>query len=306
MIIDAHLHVWDLTRAPYPWLSDELHPVDRTLLIDDIAPALERAHVDRVVLVQAVDNAADTEVMRSEAARHPDRVAGIVAWLPLDDPDAVEATVSSFAADPLIVGIRNLVHIREPRWLAEAPQDASLALLARAGLPLDFVTGSAHALEEIPGIVERHPDLRIVIDHLGKPPIGGSADDRRVWRRLLADAAAHPLVHAKVSGLYPPSGDMRAWTVDSIRPFIDDAVEVFGVDRLMYGSDWPIAELGGGHERVHDALVEVFGGWSASDREAVLSRTAAAFYRLPAESADTANAANTTNTTNATNERTTA
>ena len=93
MIVDAHLHVWDPTRAPYPWLTSALDPSDRTLLIDDIAADLDHAGVDRVVLVQAADNAADTELMRSEARRHPRRVAGIVAWLPLDEPAAGERGV---------------------------------------------------------------------------------------------------------------------------------------------------------------------------------------------------------------------
>ncbi|WP_368497163.1 amidohydrolase [Herbiconiux sp. A18JL235] len=280
MIIDAHLHVWDPSRAPYPWLTDALHPIDRTLLLDDIAGELEGAGVDRVVLVQAADNAADTEVMRAEAARHPDRVAGIVAWLPLDDPAALEAALPDVAADPIIVGIRNLIHDREPGWLAGDRQDASLALLEEAGLSLDFVTASPDALAEIPALLERHPGLRVVIDHLGKPPIGGAPEERSAWRHLLATAAANPLVHAKLSGLYPAVGDMRTWNVDDIRPFVDDAAAIFGADRLLYGSDWPIAELAGGHRRVHEALLEILDGWSPAERAAVLSASATAFYGL--------------------------
>lgn len=281
MIVDAHLHVWDPTRAPYPWLTSALHPIDRTLLIDDIAADLDHAGVDRVVLVQAADNAADTELMRSEARRHPRRVAGIVAWLPLDDPAALERGIESFAGDPLIVGIRNLIHDREPGWLSGSAQNHALALLAQAGLALDFVTSSAEALGEIPGLAGRHPALRIVIDHLGKPPIGGTAQERLRWRGLLRDAAAHPLVHAKLSGLYPPQGDATAWSVDDIRPFIDDAVEILGPARLMYGSDWPIVVRAGGHHRAHAALTEIIGGWDAADRDAALGGTASAFYRLP-------------------------
>lgn len=280
MIVDAHLHVWDPSRAPYPWLTEDLHPLNRTLLIDDIAPDLDRAGVARVVLVQAADNADDTTVMRVEAAHHPDRVAAIVGWLPLDDPDAVEEGLAMFIEDPLLVGVRNLIHEREPGWLSQPAQRASLGLLADAGLSLDFVTGSADALSEIPGILERHPTLRIVIDHLGKPPIGGSPSDRATWRELLAAAAAHPLVHAKVSGLYPPVGDARAWDVDDVRPFVEDAAELLGAERLMYGSDWPIAERAGGHARVHRALLDILDGWGATERAAVLSGTATNFYRF--------------------------
>ncbi len=307
MIIDAHLHVWNPTRAPYPWLTDALHPIDRTLLLDDIAGALDSAGADRVVLVQAADNAADTEVMRAEAAKHPARVAGIVAWLPLDDPAAVEAALPDFAADPLIVGIRNLIHDREPGWLAGEQQDASLTLLEEAGLTLDFVTASPDALAEIPSLLERHPELRIVIDHLGKPPIGGTPEQRTTWRRLLTTAAANPLVHAKLSGLYPAVGDMRTWSVDDVRPFVDDAAEIFGAARLLYGSDWPIADLAGGHRRVHEALLEILGGWSPAERAAVLSASATSFYGLAPAPADEAHDDTPGDTTaSPTSERTTA
>ncbi|WP_425839039.1 amidohydrolase family protein [Microbacterium sp. PA5] len=280
MIVDAHLHVWDPSRASYPWLTAALHPLDRTLLLDDVSAELERAGVDRVVLVQAVDNAGDTAVMRAEAERHPERVAGIVAWLPLDDPDAVARGLEDAGGDPLFVGVRNLIHDREPGWLSQARQSESLGLLARAGVPLDFVTASADALAEIPEILDRHPDLRLVIDHLGKPPIGGSDADRTAWRQSLRVAAAHPLVHAKVSGLYPPVGDPRAWVADDLRPFLDDAAAEFGVDRLMYGSDWPIVERAGGHGLVHAALVELTRGWSVAERDALFAATATTFYRL--------------------------
>ena len=281
MIIDAHIHTWDPSRASYPWLTAALHPLDRTLLLDDITPALDRAQVDRVVLVQAADNAGDTAVMRAQAERHPDRVAGIVAWLPLDDPPAVAQGLEDWASDRLMVGVRNLIHDRAPRWLSGRRQVESLGLLAGAGVPLDYVTADAAALAEIPSILDRHPDLRLVIDHLGKPPIGGTDVDRTRWRELLRAAAAHPRVHAKVSGLYPPAGDPRAWTTDDLRPFLDDALDVFGIDRLMYGSDWPIAERAGGHRLVHDALVDLTGGWSTADRDDLFATTATTFYGLP-------------------------
>ncbi len=280
MTIDAHLHVWDPTRAAYPWLTPQLHPLDRTIVLDDIVADLDIAGVDRVVLVQAADNAADTAVMRAEAARHPNRVAAIVGWLPLDDPDTTAAGIEEFTTDPLLVGVRNLIHDREPGWITGPAQNASLELLAGAGLTLDFVTASADALGELPGIIERHPDLRIVIDHLGKPPIGGTVGERNAWRSLLASAAQHPLVYAKLSGLYPPSGDARAWTVDLVRPFVEDAREIFGADRLMYGSDWPIAERAGGHRRVHDSFEALTNTWADTELRAVTSGTVAAFYRI--------------------------
>jgi L-fuconolactonase len=110
---------------------------------------------------------------------------------------------------------------------------------------------------------------------LAHPPLG--AGDWEPWQTLLRAAAANPLVHAKVSGLYPPGAD---WTAADIRPCVEFAVEVFGPGRLMFGSDWPVAELSGGYQRVWTAITGVLAGFPAADRDAILGGTAASFYRL--------------------------
>ena len=153
-------------------------------------------------------------------------------------------------------------------------------MLEALGVSFDYVTADPAALVHLPVISERHPELRIVIDHLGKPPIGADDDARRDWRRLLADAAGNPLVFAKVSGLYPARGPLHEGTPELIRPFVEDALEVFGVDGLMFGSDWPVSELAGGYDKVWNELARVFDGLAPAERSAVLGGTAASYYRL--------------------------
>ncbi len=153
-------------------------------------------------------------------------------------------------------------------------------MLAESGLTFDFVTASPAALAELPGIGERHPGLRIVIDHLGKPPINGTPEQHAEWRALLAAAAANPLTHAKLSGLYSSTGDLDSWTVDAVRPFVDDAITLFGADRLLYGGDWPISQLAGGYDRTWSAVLELTAPLSTADRDAILGGTAQRFYRI--------------------------
>ncbi|MEO8263407.1 MAG: amidohydrolase family protein [Pseudolysinimonas sp.] len=279
MNVDAHLHVWDPERAEYSWLGPELSPIDRAVPFDEIAPTLARLGVDGVVLVQAADNAADTRLMLDTAAVHPE-VVGVVAWVPLDEPDVVPAQLEALRENRLVRGIRNLFHARPLEWATSPPVDRGIALVAAADLTLDFVTGSPVALGDLPAIAERHPGLRLVIDHLGKPPIGGGDDERREWRRLLAAAAANPLTHAKLSGLYASVGALDSWTEEAVRPFVDDALELFGPDRLMWGSDWPIAVLAGGYERVREAIDGLLSSLSDSERGAILGDTARRFYDL--------------------------
>ena len=129
-------------------------------------------------------------------------------------------------------------------------------------------------LGHVPVLSERFPALRMVLDHLAHPPLSGADAGR--WRALITAAAANPLVHAKVSGLYPPGPR----TSEDIRGVVEFAFDVFGADRLMFGSDWPVAELGGGYLRVWTELSRLFDPLTAPEREAILGGTATRFYGL--------------------------
>ena len=277
MIIDAHQHIWNLEAADYSWLSPALSPINRTMLFEDLAPTLAARGITGSVLVQAEDNAEDTEVMLDAARRHP-QVVAVVAWAPLDRPEELPARLEYLAGFPVVRGIRNLFHARPREWALSPSVGAGLALVAESGLALDFVTGDPAALADLPRIIERHPTLRVVIDHLGKPPIGGSLEQRRAWRDLLAACADSPLVHAKVSGLYSSTGVLADWSIEQVRPFVDDALELFGADRLMYGGDWPISELAGGYDRTWEAMESIAERLDAGERAAVLGDTALRFY----------------------------
>lgn len=279
MIIDSHLHVWDRARALYPWLTPEAGPLYRSYGFEEIAGSLAERNIEGAVLVQASDEAADTAIMRDVAAQHS-AILGIVAWTPLDNPTQLAADLDQFSDDPLIVGIRNLVHERPPAWLDQAVVGEGLAILAARGMPLDFPTANHTGLAALADLGRRHADLPIVIDHLGKPPINGSADDRAHWRQLIAECARNPRTVAKISGLYASHGPLDSWTVDGIRPFVEDALELFTPARLMYGGDWPIAELAGGYGRSWDAIAEVLTSLGEPEREAIFGGTAARVYSL--------------------------
>ncbi len=279
MIIDAHQHVWDLTRARYDWLGPALAPVDRTITQDEALPLLRDCGVEAVVLVQAADNRDDTDLMLATAERHPEVVA-VVGYVPLEDPAATAAQLAQLAAMPLVVGVRNLIHDRpDPDFLLRDDVNQSLALVAEAGLSFDVVAVLPRHLEHVPVLAERHPELRLVIDHLARPPIGGSGST--LWRSLMARAAANPQVYAKVSGLYPGQDPAR-WSTASIRPYVEHALDCFGADRLMYGGDWPISVLAGGYLAVWDGLLPLFDELPPAERAALLGGTATEFYRIPA------------------------
>lgn len=278
MIVDSHVHIWDLTRAKYPWLGPAMAPLDRSIDFTEVAPVLQERGIGGAVLVQASDEAADTEVMLDAAAEHPE-VLGVVAWSPLDDAATLAADLERFAELP-VVGIRNLVHEHPREWLDRAAVREGLAVLAGSGLPLDLPTASHHAIADVVRVGAHNPSLRIVIDHLGKPPIGGTPEERGEWRALLSAAALNPLTVAKVSGLYAATGPLDSWTPELVRPFVEDALEFFGPDRLVYGGDWPIAILAGGYARTWDAISGILATLTTRERDAILGRTAERVYSL--------------------------
>jgi L-fuconolactonase len=273
VVIDAHQHLWDPQRHTYDWLlRPGNEPILRTFTMQDVLPLASTAGVDRAVLVQADDHWADTEAMFEAAGAH-DEVAGVVAWVPLDRPGDAAPMLDELQSRQKFAGIRNLIHDQpDPDWLLRPGVGEGLALLEQRDVPFDIVAVLPRHLEHVPVLSRRYPRLRMVLDHLGHPPLDGGS--WQPWRSLIERAAQNPLVSAKISGLYPTGS---GW---DFRPLIEFALETFGPDRLMFGSDWPVAELFGGYEHVTGSLLRVIRELSAHEQAAILGETAQSIYRL--------------------------
>ena len=151
-------------------------------------------------------------------------------------------------------------------------------MLERAQVPFDLVTALPRHLQHVPALCERHPGLTIVLDHLAKPPVG--ADSLEPWAGLMARAAHSPNVYAKLSGLYRAGDERGPWTVEDLRPIVGYAMDLFGAERLMFGSDWPVCELAGGYEAVTGPMFGIFDDFGEHERRAVLGGTAVSVYGL--------------------------
>jgi L-fuconolactonase len=267
--------VWDLARGEYAWLTPELGPLYATFTPEQAQAELEAAGIAAAVLVQAEDSERDTELMLEAARRHP-RIAGVVGWVQLDDPAVAERQLDRRQDEPGFRGVRHLVH-DDPRddFLLLSPVRRSLRRLAERGLPFDVPDAWPRHLAATADLAAAIGDLRIVVDHLGKPPFGGAGWER--WRRTLGDVAARPNTYAKVSGLQVPG---RPFTVDAVRPAWEVALELFGPRRLMWGSDWPLTVLVGGYRHVWDVMSALVAELSPDEQAQILSGTATAVYEL--------------------------
>ena len=175
MVIDAHLHLWDTGRLRYEWLQrPENAAINRTFGFEDFRARAVAAGVDRAVLVQADDSAADTEAMFEVAAAHPE-IAGVVAWVPLDRPAEAAGRLDELAERPAFCGIRTLIHDQpDPDWLLRPEVGEGLALLEQRGVPFDVIAVLPRHLSHVPVLSERYPALRMVLDHLAHPPLDGT------------------------------------------------------------------------------------------------------------------------------------
>ena len=281
MIIDTHQHLWDLDRVAYPWLTPEFGPIACTFVPADLAPQLAPAGVTHTVLIQAANSYADTEYMLAQAAAHP-WIVGVSGWVPLLYPDVAGRALDRFAANPLFVGMRHLIHNEaDPRWLLQERVIEGLGLLAAAGLAFDVVAVNHEHLACIPVLSERLPGLKMVIDHLGQPPI--QSGEFGQWGEDMRIAAANPNVYAKISGLGTASGMWETWTADYIRPYLDFVLETFGPERCMAGGDWPVSVLAGGYVKAWTTYRAALAHQPQEVRMQVLSGTAISFYGLKIE-----------------------
>lgn len=278
-VIDAHVHLWDPADG-YPWLSLIDPALKHPITAADAKATLADSGVTRAVLVQADDTAADTERMLAAAAEP--WVVGVVGWVPLDDPARAAADLERFAGVPKLRGIRHLVHFDARADFLEFPSvRGSLARVAAHGLAFDVPDAWPRHLDQATALAAELPELTVVIDHLAKPPFdaGIGGDEWSAWAAALRRAAALPNVLGKVSGLHR-AGD--AYPVETVRPAWDLALELFGPDRLMYGSDWPMTVAGSGYASTWRQLRTLIDELSSDEREQLYAGTAQRAYRLPA------------------------
>lgn len=276
--VDTHQHFWNLNEVAYPWLVPAYGPIYRDFEADELEPQLAAAGVDKTVIVQAMDSYADTDSMLAIAEAY-DWVAGVVGWVPIHDPAETARKLDEYAANAYFKGMRHLIHEEtNPDWVIQKQVIEGLTILAERGLTFDVVAVFPNHLAHVPTLAEKVPNLKMVIDHLAKPPLG--EDDRAVWREQMARAAECPNVYAKVSGLNTVTPDFENWTYEDIKPLVDFAIEQFGADRLMFGSDWPVAVLAGDYAKVYAETLKCLADLSESEQDAILGGTGNRFYGL--------------------------
>ncbi|MFI0223751.1 amidohydrolase family protein [Streptomyces lydicus] len=276
MRIDAHHHLWDPARRAQPWMDGAwADPIRRRYTEADLVPHLTAHGIDATVLVQSVSSYEDTaELLAVAAGEGP--VAGVVGWADLTDPALAEVLAALPAG---LVGVRHQVQDEpDPAWLTRPDVLRGLGVLADAGLVYDLLV-TPRELPAAQAAVRALPQLAFVVDHAAKPAV--ATGGRQPWADGLTALAGLPNVSCKLSGLVTEA-DWDAWRPQQLLPYARHVLDVFGPDRVMFGSDWPVCTLAAGYDDVVAVAEAATGRLTAAERSAVFGGTAQRVYGLGA------------------------
>jgi L-fuconolactonase len=275
LILDAHHHLWKVSRGDYHWMNPQMSVLARDYLVDDLRPHLRKAGVTRTIVVQAAATDAETDFLL-DLATETDFIAGVTGWLDMEDPQFPER-LAHRRRHPKFAAIRPMVHdIADDAWILKPVVLANLRHLAEIGFPFEFLTFPRH-LPHVLRALEQTPGLHAVMDHLSKPSIATGGWEP--WASLMREVAAFPTVNCKLSGMVTEA-DHAQWSPASLKPYVDHALDVFGPDRLMFGSDWPVCRLAAEYAEVLNALRTVLSARvSVADLWKIFGSNAVRFYR---------------------------
>ncbi len=274
-IVDSHVHFWKPSQFQYDWLKS-IAPLNRPFEPNDLQQVAAGVDLAGVVFVQA-DCAPDQGLAEARWVASLDApvtpIKGIVAFAPLEEGGAVRAMLDVLAQIPRVKGIRRLIQSEASGFALQTTFVDGVRLLADYDLPFDLCV-LHHQLPDVIALVERCPDVRFVLDHLGKPGIADGEID--IWRQHMSRLAKFENVSCKLSGLVTEADHVH-WQPADLRPYVDHALEAFGAGRLMFGSDYPVCTLAATYQRWLDTLTALL---APDERQQIFAENATRFYRL--------------------------
>lgn len=276
MRIDAHQHYWKIERNDYGWITPELPVLYRDYMPEDLSPQLIKHQLDGSIVVQAAPTLAETEYLLSLADQEKN-IMGVVGWLDLNNLDH-RTHYEAFRKHPKFVGFRIMIQeMADASLILEPHFVKALRYYAEENIPVDLLVVS-HQLEHLVTLLNEVPDLRGVIDHIAKPSIADGI--REPWLSQMKEIAKHPNIYCKLSGMVTEA-DHNNWKPEHLTGYIHQVIEMFGSERLLFGSDWPVCLLAASYDQVVDVLEQALPpSWGEKERERLFGANAKEFYKL--------------------------
>jgi L-fuconolactonase len=273
--IDAHHHLWRYTPLEFEWLDESMAALRRDFLPKDLMKEMSAAGIDGAVAVQARQTMEETRWLLDQADAC-EAIRGVVGWAPIAGEDFPEV-MEEFEDRPKLKGLRHVIQgEKDENYILRADFVAGIEAMQGSGLVYDILIFERHLPQTIE-FVDEFPEQVFVLDHVAKPLIASGV--MQPWAERMRELGRRENVWCKVSGMVTEA-EWGAWNLETLRPYLDVAVEAFGVERLMAGSDWPVCLVAAEYGRWFEVLREYFAGFSETERDAVFGETAMEVYGL--------------------------
>jgi L-fuconolactonase len=285
MNIDSHQHFWRYDSGRDGWITDEMSILKRDFMPEDLIPELRLNQMDGCIAVQADQAERETMFLLALAAEHQE-IKGVVGWVDLSSP-ALAERLEYFSKFEKLCGFRHIAQSEpDDRFLVREDFIRGIRQLRRLNYTFDILVYPRQLPAAIE-LVEKIPDQRFVLDHMAKPGI--RAGEIEWWTRQMRVLAANPNVYCKASGLVTEA-DWHNWLDSEFTPYLDAVFDVFGPDRIMFGSDWPVCLLAGTYGKVKELLSKYVRQLPIDQQKKIFGLNAVSFYGLKMSSHEPATA----------------
>ena len=272
--IDSHQHFWEINKFNYSWM-DQKSPLRKDFVPNDLEKLIKENQIDKTIIVQAVPSTEETYWLL-EMAENYDFIAGVVGWVDLTDPK-IEKTLNILQENQFFKGVRHLWETDEdPEWIINSGAIRGLKVIAERNLTFDFLA-RPNNLIYIPKIMNLVPNLRAVLDHIGKPEIA----EKKIqpWLNDIRKISSIDNVFCKLSGMITEA-NLKNWRVKDLKPYVHHVLSLFGADRIMFGSDWPVCTLAGQYKDVKNSFDEILKDLDLKSKNKIFGENASKFYKI--------------------------
>lgn len=274
MRIDSHQHFWNFDPKKQDWITPEMDRIRRNFTPGDLYPLLQDAKIDGCIAVQADESLRETDFLLDLADQH-EWILGVVGWADLAKDD-LDEILDNYSQNPHLVGFREVLQSKDPAYMLRKDFIRGIHKLGKRGYAYDILT-FPHQLKAALELIKNCPNQRFVIDHLSKPYIKNG--EWKEWEKAVIPLAERELVYCKLSGMITEA-DWKKWNPSELSPYLEIALELFGPERLMFGSDWPVCLVAGEYEQVFHVVEDFSNALSAGERDRIMGETAAEFYQI--------------------------
>jgi len=273
-IIDTHQHFWQYEPVKHSWIDDEMAVIRKDFLPADLQPLLIQNGVVGCVAVQADQTEQETDFLL-DLAKENNFIKGVVGWVDLR-ANNIEERLEHYSQNKTLKGFRHVLQGEEPSFMLQPSFIKGIAALKNFNFTYDILIFPKH-LEAALELVNQFPNQPFIIDHIAKPFIKAGLIDE--WANGIKELAKRPNVTCKISGMVTEA-DYKNWKPSDLTPYIDKVVEAFGINRITYGSDWPVCQVAASYQQVIGIVKDYFSKFSIEEQALFFQKNAKDFYNL--------------------------